>query len=158
MKAAKLIDWLCNDDSDSLPIEEVESNLAEAGVDLNLARKRMNELLSRYGVPAKLAVVKEKIAPVRDSRPGEWQADPHGECRHEIQQLRQQLAEAGERVSELETKFGHIFGSPEESPDDPHRERCRKCGLNIRDGVHLRMSDLAQGAKELPLLAAGKEK
>lgn len=43
-----------------------------------------------------------------------------------------------ERISELERTFQHSFVSPEQSEADPHRERCKQCGLNLRDAVHVR--------------------
>lgn len=43
----KLIDWLCSDD-ESITTEEVEADLREAGVDIEQAKVRFRELLSRF--------------------------------------------------------------------------------------------------------------
>lgn len=36
--------------------------------------------------------------------------------------------------------FEHYFVTPEKSDDDPHREACGQCGLNLRDEIHKRGS------------------
>lgn len=47
-KLTKLVDWLYEDDSESLPIEQVEADLKEAGVDMERAKQRLKELLDKY--------------------------------------------------------------------------------------------------------------
>jgi len=48
----------------------------------------------------------------------------------------QELLRLAKRGLELQDKFRHTFKERFDDPFDPYREKCAKCGLNIRDEIH----------------------
>lgn len=47
-RLARLVDWLYADDSESLPIEEIEADLRAAGIDMERANARLKQLIDRH--------------------------------------------------------------------------------------------------------------
>ena len=55
----------------------------------------------------------------------------------DLQQIIDRDKSQKERILILEATFRHTFRSPElVTGEDPHREKCVSCGLNIRDALH----------------------
>lgn len=47
-RLTRLVDWIYADDSETLPIEEIEADLKAAGVNMERANSRMKALIERF--------------------------------------------------------------------------------------------------------------
>ena len=51
------------------------------------------------------------------------------------------------RIEELEIAFAHYHTPENIGSSDPPSDKCKQCGFDIRDQIHLRVDDLRIGAR-----------
>ena len=76
-----------------------------------------------------------------------WMPGEDGIWRSLAERAADEIERLHGRIEELEIAFAHYHTPENIGSSDPPSDKCKQCGFDIRDQIHLRVDDLRIGAR-----------